>query len=260
MKTIFKILIGIVLYFVISVALEFVIIDSELIFKITGGLLNIYFLILTIIPYVKNVIQYFKNNVLPQKAPLLKFVDCLLGGKIFKFLIYTAFYISVWCFLGYTFYTAICNTKVDTIVNILLTSTFLFTIIPIIIIMLQMLFVSAVANFTLNSPSTEIKNEIKFSKDLIIRLLNDSVVKKIGCICEFMYNHRKHSIGVAYYNENEIIYFLDNQEFNNIEEFLSNAVINDTKLEEINDEFVIKSFNNYSYKELEQIKEKQSLI
>lgn len=104
------------------------------------------------------------------------------------------------------------------------------------------------------------QNEIKFSKDLTIRLLKDSVIKKIGCICEFMYNHRKHSIGVAYYNENEIIYFLDNQEFNDIDKFLTEAAINDTKLEELNDDFIIKSFNNYSYKELEEIKEKQTLI
>lgn len=112
---------------------------------------------------------------------------------------------------------------------------------------------------SLTSPNT-IKEEIKFSKDLILKLINDSVDKKIGCICEFMYNHRKHSIGVAYYNENEIIYFLDNQEFKELDEFLNEATIYDIKLSTINDEFIIKQLNSYTYKELIEIKEKQALI
>ncbi len=163
--------IGLILFFLSSVVLSTIMIDEQLAFQISAGICMIYFILLTFISYVKNLHRYFKTGEFPDSSSLAIWVVGLLTTQSNKNLgssivmvegaynsskefnkvnnklgifTYTLFYIGLWSFLGFVFYSfAFQPDGLTTISEVLLSIAFISIILAVFIILIFGIFANA---------------------------------------------------------------------------------------------------------------------
>ena len=164
MKKIVKIGIGILAFFMMSILLVGILGDDELGFQISAGITMAYFIILTIIPYVKNISKYIKTGEIPNTSSLAIWVVALLGpasGKGFGtsltllrgaqvasnefsktskksgMIVYTLINISIWSFLSFISYFFVFGETASSIIaNIFLWIAFISIILAVLVILI----------------------------------------------------------------------------------------------------------------------------
>ena len=163
-KSIIKIVIGIVIYIILSLILNSFMYDEELVLSISSGVTMMYFIILSIISYIKNIVQFFKTGEFPKTASFAAFVIETLaittrnnpGSSIVMIegahnsskefnkvnnklgiFTYTLFYIAFWSFLGAMLYSfSIQSEGLDSISETLMGISLICIVIVVFIILL----------------------------------------------------------------------------------------------------------------------------
>lgn len=163
-KKIMLIGIGIGLIFVSSILLSLIMTDSDLAIQISMGIGIAYFILLTIFAYAKNLYSYFKTGQFPDKSSLAIWVIGLLtitsnksigsslvmiegaynSSKEFNkannklgIFTYTLFYIALWSFLGFLFYSSVFQPYgLNSVSETLLSISFIAIILAVFIIII----------------------------------------------------------------------------------------------------------------------------
>lgn len=131
-KKIMYIGIGVGLLFILNIILNIIMVDSEIAFAISSGICGVYFIALTIITYIKNLTGYLKTGTSSHSSSFAVWVIGILtitsnknldasgvmiegaynSSKEFDkannklgIFTYTLFYIALWSFLIFIFYT-----------------------------------------------------------------------------------------------------------------------------------------------------------
>ena len=163
-KKIMLIVIGIGLIFVSSILLSLIMTDFDLAFRISMGIGIAYFILLTIISYIKNISKYLKTGEIPNTSSLAIWAVALLGhasGKGFGtsltllrgaqaatnefsntskklgMVVYTLINIALWsflCFISYFFVFGETNSSIVTDILLYIITISLFLAIIIILI------------------------------------------------------------------------------------------------------------------------------
>jgi len=161
MKKIAKIVMGIVAFFALSMLLSIILGEDELAIQISSGITIAYFLLLSIIKYIKTISKYIKTGEISDTSNLAIWAVALLGpasGKGFGtsltllrgaqaaanefsntskklgMVVYTLINIALWsflCFISYFFVFGETNSSIvpDVLLYIIIISLFLAIII-----------------------------------------------------------------------------------------------------------------------------------
>lgn len=161
MKKFIYIGLGIALFFIISMILSTIMIDSEMAISISSGICGLYFITLTIIPYIKNLSVYFRTGQFPNSSSLaiwiIEFLTITpnkntektsISSKKFNkahnklgIFTYTLFYVALWSFLGFIFYSFVFQPdELNSISETLLSIAFISIMLAIFIILFFLLF------------------------------------------------------------------------------------------------------------------------
>lgn len=170
-KKIIYVGLGFGLFLILRIILSTIMIDSEMAFAISAGACGIYFITLTIIAYIKNLVEYFKTGNFPNSSSFaMGVIDILtitsnknLGSSIVMVegayksskefdkannklgvFTYTLFYITLWSFLSFVFYNFVLQpNELTAISEILLLVAFISLMLAIFIILIFGIFANA---------------------------------------------------------------------------------------------------------------------
>lgn len=197
-KKIIYIGLGVALFFILSMILSTIMIDSEMAVSISSGICGLYFITLTIITYSKNLFTYFKTGKFPDSSSLAIWVVSFLtittnknisssivmtketsnSSKEFNkennklgIFTYTLFYVALWSFLGYIFYSfALQPNELNSISETLLSIAFISIMLATFIILCFGIFSSAKSTKSImknrENEYQKLKETNKFTYDL----------------------------------------------------------------------------------------------
>lgn len=174
-KKIMCIGIGVALFFILSIILSTSMIGlEEVAVLISAGVCGVYFIMLTVIAYAKNIVKYLKTGCFPETSGFATWVININkeNNKLVIFT-YTLFYIALWSFLGYIFYNFIAQpSELNSISEILLSIAFVSVIIPVfIILIIGIVRISKSTKTTMKNRENEyqkLKETNKFVYDLMV--------------------------------------------------------------------------------------------
>ncbi len=129
-KKILYIGIGLILFFLLSFILTIIMVDEEYAFVISASISIIYFMLLTIITYSKNLYKYLKTGKFPDNSNLANIISDLLttsksANRVLIIFTYTLFYIGLLGILVFFLISFVFPDILDSISEILLWIVFI---------------------------------------------------------------------------------------------------------------------------------------